>query len=413
MVERRARAVRGAAARLDLATILVLGAGPAQLGLLEAARARGLHVVAADRDPDAPGFGLADEREVVSIEDEEAVARLAASLRPDGLIAPGTDFPVGVAARVADRLGIAHPLEPGTALAATSKERQRERFAAAGVPQPRFHACATLAEAEEAAREVGYPCIVKPPDRQGQRGLSVVAEEAGLGHAFEEALEAARGDLVLVEELVAGPEVTVNAFSVDGRFHPLTVTHRVVADPPAFGVALAHVWPCGLPEDDVVDAARAAAEAVGVRNGPTYTQVLVGPSGPRVAELAARLGGGHDAELCEAALGVDLNGLALSAALGDEVADERLRARPAHGGACVRFLVPPVGTLERVEGVAEAEAVEGVSWVRIYRRPGAELGELRRGADRAGAALAVGSTPEEAVARAECALARVRLMTSR
>ena len=39
-----------------LPTILVLGAGPAQLGLLEAARARGLHVVAADRDPEASGF---------------------------------------------------------------------------------------------------------------------------------------------------------------------------------------------------------------------------------------------------------------------------------------------------------------------------------------------------------------------
>ena len=395
-----------------MATILVLGAGPAQLGLLEAARARGLRVVAADRDPGAPGFGLADERELVSIEDEDVVERLAASLRPDGLIAPGTDFPVGVAARVADRLGIAHPLDPATAHAATSKERQRELFAEAGVPQPRFHACTTLAQAEAAAREVGYPCIVKPPDRQGQRGLSIVAEEAGLGCGFGEALEAARGDLVLVEELVTGPEVTVNAFSVEGRFHPLTVTHRVVADLPAFGVALAHVWPSGLPEDDVIAAAREAAEVVGVRSGPTYTQVLVGPDGPRVVELAARLGGGHDAELCEAALGVDLNGLALSAALGERVDETRLRALPGPGGACVRFLVPPMGILEAVEGVAEAEQEEGVVWVRIYREPGSTLGELRRGADRAGAALAVGATAEEAVGRAESALARIRLVTS-
>jgi biotin carboxylase len=412
VVERRARAVRDAAARVDLATILVLGAGPAQLGLLEAARARGLHVVAADRDATAPGFALVDHQELVSIEDEGAVERLAAALRPDGLIAPGTDFPVGVAARVADRLGIPHPLDPATAHAATSKERQRELFAGAGVPQPRSHPCATLAEAEEAADAVGYPCIVKPPDRQGQRGLSVVSEAAALPGAFSEALEAARGDLVLVEELVTGPEVTVNAFSVAGRFHPLTVTHRVVADPPAFGVALAHVWPCGFPEDDVVDVARAAAEAVGVRNGPTYTQVLVGLEGPRVVELAARLGGGHDAELCEAALGVDLNGLALSAALGEAVEEGRLRPRPAHGGACVRFLVPPMGILERVEGVAEAEAATGVRWVRIYRAPGAQLGELRRGADRAGAALAVGASPDEALARADAALARVRLVTA-
>ena len=30
----------------------------------------------------------------------------------------------------------------------------------------------------------------------------------------------------------------------------------------------------------------------------------MGPDGPRVGELAARLGGGHDAELCDAAVGV-------------------------------------------------------------------------------------------------------------
>ena len=84
-------------------------------------------------------------------------------------------------------------------------------------------------------------------------------------------------------------------------------------------MAVAHVWPSGLADDlvaEVVEAARAAAAAVGVRNGPTYTQVLVGAEGPRVGELAARLGGGHDAELCEAALGVDLNALALSAGSG-------------------------------------------------------------------------------------------------
>ena len=395
-------------------TILVLGAGPAQLGLLEAARARGLYVLVADRDGRAPGFRLADERALVSVEDESAVERLAASRSVAGVISPGTDFPVVVAARVADHLGLPHPLDPEPALVAVSKQLQRERFQAAGVPQPGFRVCATLVEARQAGDAVGFPCIVKPPDRQGQRGLSVVGAPSELPAAFEVALEAARGDSVLVEELVTGTEVTVNAFSVDGRFHPLTVTDRVLAEPPAFGVALAHVWPCALAEDvvaEVVGVARAAAEAVGVRDGPSYTQVLVGGEGPRVGELAARLGGGHDAELCQAAVGVDLNALALSAALGEPVAEEHLVPRNGPGGACVRFLVPPVGALESVEGLAEAEAVEGVVRVRVYREPGAELGELRRGSDRAGAALAVGRSQEEAVARADAALACLRLVT--
>lgn len=396
-------------------TILVLGAGAAQLGLLEAARERGLFVLVADQNPDAPGFRHADERAIVSIEDEPALDRLVATQHPDGVISPGTDYPVAIAARLAERHGLPHPIDPRTALLATSKALQRERLAEAGVPQPSFRLCESLAEAREAVRDTGFPCVVKPPDRQGQRGLGVVSSADGLRAAFERALDSARGGTVLVEELVEGPELTVNAFSIRGHFTPLTVTDRVVAEPPAFGVALAHVWPTALSEEDVaaaVQAAQGAAEALGVRDGPSYTQVLVGKDGPRVGELAARLGGGHDAELCRAALGVDLNALALASALGESVPEESLIQQEGAGGACIRFLVPPVGTLESVEGIQAAEAVEGIAWVRVYREPGEALGELRQGADRAGAVLAVGGTREEALARADAALACVRLVTT-
>ena len=395
--------------------ILVLGAGPAQLGLLEAAHTRGCHVVAVDRDPAAPGFRFAHERALIpAFEDEEAIERLAATERVEGIIAPGIDYPVAVAARIAERLRLPHPLEAGTALLATSKLLQRERFEQAGVPQPRFRVCASIEEAREVVDLLGFPCVVKPPDRQGQRGLGIARSADELTAAFEHALETARGDVVLVEELVAGPELTVNAFSVRGRFQPLTVTDRAVADPPAFGVALAHVWPSELSPGDVaaaVEAAGAAAEAIGVRDGPTYTQVLVGTDGVRVAELAARLGGGHDAELCEAALGVDLNGLALAAALDSPIPDELLLPRGEVGGACVRFLVPPVGALESVEGVGAAEAQAGVVWLRLYRTPGHTFATLRQGSDRAGAVLAVGDTRGQALSRADLALGCVRLET--
>jgi biotin carboxylase len=397
------------------ARLLVLGAGAAQLGLLEAARARDLYVIAADRDPSAPGFSFADRRAIISVEDEPQLDRLAAAERVDGVIAPGIDWPVAIAARIAERLVLPHPIDPATAVLATSKLKQRERFAEAGVPHPRHVVCATIEEAAAAAAGFGYPCVVKAPDRQGQKGLVLVRDEPVLAAAFELALAESRSSVVLVEELVPGREVTVNAFSVGGRFTPLTITDRVVAEPPAFGVALAHVWPSSLAPSEVgaaVEAAHAAAEALGVRDGPTYTQVVAGERGAHVVELAARLGGGHDAELCAAALDVDLNGLALAAALGEPVTAEQLRPVRAAGGAVVRFLVPEPGELLEVAGVEEAEAVPGVAWVRVYRAPGAVLGPLRRGSDRVGAVLAVGDSREEALERAGLAADCVRLVTA-
>jgi hypothetical protein len=49
-----------------------------------------------------------------------------------------------------------------------------------------------------------------------------------------------------------------------------------------------------------------------------------------------------------------------------------------------------------------------VLWVRVYRQPGHRFGPLRRGADRAGAILAVGATREQARARAARAAEAVR-----
>jgi biotin carboxylase len=374
-----------------------------------------LYVIAVDRDPLAPGFRFADRRAIVSVEDEPAIDRLAAAERVDGIVASGIDFPVAIAARVAARLALAHPLDPVRAQTATSKLRQRERFEAAGVPHARHRVCASLSEASAAAAELGYPCVVKAPDLQGQKGLGFVRDAGALPDAFDLARGLARSSVVLIEEFVDGPELTVNAFSVDGRFRPLTVTDRIVAEPPAFGVALAHVWPSALPENVVEEAVRvaeAAAAAVGIENGPTYTQVLVDDDGPRVGELAARLGGGHDAELCEAALGVHLNRVTIAGALGERLYEGAFVPDELVGGACIRFLVPEPGVLEAVEGLEQAERSAGVVWARSYRELGHEFGPLRRGADRAGAVLAVGDSRKQAVARAERAAAKVRLVTA-
>jgi biotin carboxylase len=384
--------------------LLVLGAGPAQLGLLQAARRRGLFVIALDRDPAAPGFEFADRRAVVSTEDEPAIGMLAAAEELNGVIAPGIDWPVAIAARVAARLGLPHPLSPETAALAVSKQRQRQRLEEHGVPQPRWRVVT------EAPNDLQLPVVVKPPDRQGQKGLTLVREPERLAVAIATAVTASRTNVAQVEELVDGPEVTVNAFSTGGVFHPLTVTDRLTAsDEAAFGVALAHAWPSEHDTDGAIEVARAAVTALGIENGPTYTQVVLGPDGPKVMELAARLGGGHDAELCEAALGVDLNGLALSAALGEPLEVPRPEPR---GGAVVRFLVSPPGSLESVQGIDDASAQDGIVSARVYRRPGWVFAPLRRGSDRAGFVLATGNSRDDALAKADRAAELIRFETA-
>jgi biotin carboxylase len=144
--------------------------------------------------------------------------------------------------------------------------------------------------------------------------------------------------------------------------------------------------------------------ALGIENGPSYTQLRIGPTGPQVIEVAARLGGGHDAELAQAVTGVDLNGLAIDAALGLELAVPQPQA--IAGGAVTRFLVAPPGLF------AGVEVPEGLEHARIYREPGYVFLPLRRGADRAGAVLVTADSRDEAVAKADEAANRIRFLTA-
>ena len=233
--------------------ILVLGAR--DTALLAAARARGLFVVAVDRDPRAPGFALAHRRAILSIEDEPALERLVEAGRIDAVIAAGRE--TGAAARIAARFRLPHPHTPQTGVLLGSRLRQRERLRDAGVAQVRW---ALVADAVEA----GFPCVVTPPDRKGRR---------------------------MAEEAPGAAEVTVTAFSECGEFQPLLGTGPAAA------------------------LARRAVEALEVTDGLTSTRLRLGAAGPRVLDVRAHVGD-REAELCRLLHGVDVHGLALDAAVG-------------------------------------------------------------------------------------------------
>ena len=107
----------------------MLGAGAGQLGAYAAARRLGVETIACDRDPAAfcVREGLVDRFEQVSAMDAESIRDLARRERAGGLISPGTDGPVRVAAEVAAALGLPHPIDPAAAARATDRIKQLAR----------------------------------------------------------------------------------------------------------------------------------------------------------------------------------------------------------------------------------------------------------------------------------------------
>jgi 5-(carboxyamino)imidazole ribonucleotide synthase len=90
----------------------------------------------------------------------------------------------------------------GTMRVAQNKQRQRELFASANLPQPAHRICTTVDEARDAGRAIGFPVVVKAA--QGGydgRGVWMVEDEPGLTRIATEMTD--RGIVMVIEERVA------------------------------------------------------------------------------------------------------------------------------------------------------------------------------------------------------------------
>ena len=134
-----------------------------------------------------------------------------------------------LAAAVAARMGLPHnPVE--AVLNATDKARQRQRWAAAGVAQPRFEivpAAAPEDAVRRAAEAVGFPCVVKAVSLSASQGILRADDPAAAVTAarrIRHVLAAARRPVtepLLVEEYLPGPELSIDGLLAGGD---LTVT---------------------------------------------------------------------------------------------------------------------------------------------------------------------------------------------
>jgi biotin carboxylase len=398
--------------------VVVVGCGFPQLSLIRAAKRRGLHVIGADMNPRAVAVPLCDEFHEVSTSDAAGLGELLRRVRADAITTTGSEVALKATADVAARERMPFYADPETVRRCQDKDAMRAAYASHGVAVPKFAPCASLDEAHTFARAHGFPLVVKPSRGWGQRGVARVENEEQLSPAFEEARahSASAGlAVVVVESWLEGREYSVNGWIEEGRLVSYCVTERLtVPGRKPLGVMLAEVYPSGLApaeEARVVEEARRGAGALGHVRGPCYSQVALGPAGCVLFETAARLGGGFDADVTRLASGVDLYDRVLGVAVGDGALERQGRVAPLHGGAIAKFLVGRPGAVRAVSGVAEARAVEGVDDAEVFVPVGGHVLPLTDSAKRAGYVLSHGSTRDEATARADAALALIRIDT--
>ncbi|MCD7756399.1 MAG: carbamoyl-phosphate synthase large subunit [Firmicutes bacterium] len=209
--------------------ILVLGAGPIRIGqgvefdystvhAVQTIRKAGYEAIIINNNPEtvSTDYTTADKLYFEPLTTED-VMNIVEFEQPEGVIASlGGQTAINLAQPLMER-GVKII---GTDCAAIDRAENRDAFekllSELQIPQPRGQAVTRIEDGIAAAREIGYPVLVRPSFVLGGRAMQIVANEEQLRYYLKNAVEIDEDKPVLVDKYIEGREVEVDAIC-DGR----------------------------------------------------------------------------------------------------------------------------------------------------------------------------------------------------
>ncbi|WP_331726310.1 ATP-grasp domain-containing protein [Streptomyces sp. NBC_00470] len=400
--------------------LLMIGSGPEIMRgyMLQAAAAR--HPILLI-DTSAPTWQLPYIRDHVVVSDLSRTAAVAAAAdalagrQHIGGIVTYDEFQLLTTAKIAEHLALLAN-SPAAVRACRDKATSRERLAAADVPSADFTWVESLQEAVRAADRMGFPVVLKPSSSAGSMGVTRADSVRDLARAWDVAIDGAahqgfegHSGGVLVEEYLDGPEISVETLTDQGITTPIAVTRKSLGYAPYFletGHTVTGADPL-LPA--VAPTAAAALRALGITHGISHVEMRLTPSGPRIIEVNARLGGDRIGQLVHHATGIDLAGAAADLAMGHHPTLNPTRASTA----AIGMLYPTSDGYLTQRSLQPGRPGDGVEDFQWLCQPGVAVtltpSSQHPNNTRVGFAVVTGATPEDARHNLSAALERAQI----
>lgn len=381
--------------------IMILGASILQLPAIQKALEMNLEVIAVDMNPEAVGFKVEGvKKEIISTIDIPAVVQTAKKHNINGIMTLASDMPMRTVAVVAKKMGLVG-IDEDTAIKATNKAEMRNALKQNNVPIPLYYKVENEDEFVKAVNKIkdaGFKCIVKPADNSGSRGIDLLSnfENETLKKAYEYSKKYSRSGSVMVEEYMEGHEVSVETLSVNGKCYVIQITDKITTGAPYF-VEMGHSQPSQLDEETkkrISQVAIDANKAIGIKNGPSHTEIKVTKDGPKIVEIGARLGGDNiTSHLVPLSTGIDMVGQCIKIAMGEQpqICNKLNKA------SAVKYFETRYGTIKSISGIKEAEKVDGIKQIEIVHNIGAKIDDIKSSNDRVGFVIAQADNTADAI----------------
>lgn len=343
----------------------------------------------------------------LDVRDPQAAAPIAVAFarhHPIDAVIGVDDVTAVAAAAVAEAVGLPHN-SVASVTAARNKRQMRELLSGQGIPVPRHKVFPLDGDPREFAKQVNYPCVVKPLILSASCGVIRANDDEEFRGAFHRVgtlltnlglvARDEQARWILVEDFVPGIEVALEGLLTKGALQPLAMFDKPDSLNGPFFEETIYVTPSRLPSDvqqDIIACADRTAQALGLREGPVHGEFRVNEHGVWVIELAARAIGGRCSRTLDFPSGMSLEELILRHALRMPLPP---LTRQEQAAGVMMLPIPYGGRLREVRGQAEAKAVPGIEELTITAEPGDELVPLPEGTRYLGFLLARGATPEE------------------
>ena len=284
--------------------VLILGVAAVQMDAILQLNELGCETYVCAMAKDGPAADVADHFEIINIVDEEA---LTVYIQKHGIAvvySVGSDIAMPVACKLSERLGLPCFVASNVAEICNHKNTMRKALTnecKGNVPYQVMKKPKKI--------NISFPCILKPSDAQGQRGIFLLNSQEELEKHFEDARNHSREGKIIIEKYIDGPELSVNCYMLDGEIKVLIVSNRETW-PEYTGLIHKHIV-----SDDVVDSTiktriyeiiKDACTRIGITNGPAYFQIKLNNKMPYIIEMTPRLDGCHMWNLLKRATGVNL-----------------------------------------------------------------------------------------------------------
>ena len=183
--------------------IMLLGSGELGKEVAIAAKRLGCYVIACDRYNDAPAMQIADQFEVLNMNNDNELKEVILKCNPDIVIPEIEALAVDVLSEIEQKIIVI----PNARATAITMNRDKIRDLASkelNIRTAKFSYAMNQSELDSHAAAIGYPLLIKPVMSSSGKGQSLVSKKQDLDQAWNIAIEKSRGksNKIILEEFI-------------------------------------------------------------------------------------------------------------------------------------------------------------------------------------------------------------------